>query len=509
MSRSGSRAGLADHSGPPEPNFASWTASERVLSLSEDQVADIRQRLNVTVEVRPGQPPAMAPIESFQEMSLHENIITDIVHHKYQQPTPIQCQGIPIALSGKDILGCAETGSGKTASFAIPMVQHCINQVPLRNGDGPIGLVLAPTRELAQQIEREVQAFGRTSRVRTSIVVGGVQMHEQRHELRSGVEIVVATPGRFIDHLQQGNTNLSRVSFIVLDEADRMLDMGFEPQIKEVMQHLPNRHQTLLFSATMPKEIEELANGYLNEPVTVKVGAVSTPTANVAQTLEHANDGTKLDLLGALLGEEMHASESGGPPMPLTVVFVERKTRCDEVAAALNEEGIPAVALHGGLGQNERENALKSFSQGTVKVLVATDVASRGLDIKGIGHVVNMDLPKTFEDYVHRIGRTGRAGTRGRATSFWTDRDSFLVSQIKTALAELEKGNSFAFATGKEARQTERLLAQQFKTNMKLSTAGVVQTGGSAAVKVDDKYAFMAKATPAADAGAADAAWDD
>jgi len=509
MSRTGSSARLAEMDrAPVEAVFAPWKPSDRVLALTEEQKQEIRQRLNVTVQTPPGQEKP-SPIESFTEMNLHDNIMADIRHHKYETPTPIQAQGIPIALCGHDILGCAETGSGKTASFSIPMVQHCLHQPTLRPGDGPIGLVLAPTRELAQQIEREVRAFSRSSRgVRTAIVVGGVQMSEQRHDLRSGVEIVVATPGRFIDHLQQGNTNLGRVSFIVLDEADRMLDMGFEPQIKEVMSRLPCKHQTLLFSATMPKEIEDLARSYLNNPVTVKVGAVSTPTANVAQSLEHANEGQKLEMLCALLGEEMAAAERGGPPMPLTVVFVERKTRCDEVADALRQDGIPAVALHGGLTQGERESALRDFSKGEVRVLVATDVASRGLDIKGIGHVVNMDLPKTFEDYVHRIGRTGRAGTRGRATSFWSDRDSFLVSQIKTAIAELEKGNNFAFASGKEARQQERQLAQQFKTNMKLSSQGVVQTG-AAAVKVDDKYAFMAKAAATTSAGVADAAWDD
>ncbi|KAJ9531203.1 P-loop containing nucleoside triphosphate hydrolase protein [Haematococcus lacustris] len=497
-----------------EPVFLDWKPSERVQALRTEQIVEIRQRLNVTVEVKPGQPEAPPPIEAFQEMSLHPNILTDIAHHKYETPTPIQCQGIPIALSGSDILGCAETGSGKTASFAIPMIHHCLQQKPLRPGDGPIALVLAPTRELAQQIEKEIKAFARTSgrAARSCIVVGGVHMAEQRHELKSGVEVVVATPGRFIDHLQQGNTNLDRISFVVLDEADRMLDMGFEPQIKEVMGRLPLRHQTLLFSATMPREIEGLAQAYLNNPITVKVGAVSTPTANVAQSLESCPDvKAKMELLIGLLSKEMELANSGGPPMCLTVVFVERKIRCDEVAEALRYEDIPAVALHGGLTQGEREAALRDFAAGLAKVLVATDVASRGLDIKGIGHVVNMDLPKTFEDYVHRIGRTGRAGTRGRATSFYTERDSFLVTQIKTALSEVAKGNNFAFASGKAARQEERQLAAAFKSGAKLGAAAIVGSG-AAALKADDKYAFMAKAAAAAapaSTGIADAAWDD
>ncbi|GFH19210.1 uncharacterized protein HaLaN_16122 [Haematococcus lacustris] len=644
-----------------EPVFLDWKPSERVQALRTEQIVEIRQRLNVTVEVKPGQPEAPPPIEAFQEMSLHPNILTDIAHHKYETPTPIQCQGIPIALSGSDILGCAETGSGKTASFAIPMIHHCLQQKALRPGDGPIALVLAPTRELAQQIEKEIKAFARTSgrAARSCIVVGGVHMAEQRHELKAGVEVVVATPGRFIDHLQQGNTNLDRISFVVLDEADRMLDMGFEPQIKEVMGRLPLRHQTLLFSATMPREIEGLAQAYLNNPITVKVGAVSTPTANVAQSLESCPDvKAKMELLIGLLSKEMELANSGGPPMCLTVVFVERKIRCDEVAEALRYEDIPAVALHGGLTQvgwadplpplpriplccasphaalaslllvlllsalpattlltppnhspclplgllwlsmptplffcplcnnsvncsptpcltnssatwtllgplthtppppprhlpattfpppslhphlhrfpppllpaatfppapsrqpsslcvqGEREAALRDFAAGLAKVLVATDVASRGLDIKGIGHVVNMDLPKTFEDYVHRIGRTGRAGTRGRATSFYTERDSFLVTQIKTALSEVAKGNNFAFASGKAARQEERQLAAAFKSGAKLGAAAIVGSG-AAALKADDKYAFMAKAAAAAapaSTGIADAAWDD
>jgi len=497
-------------SGPPEAVFLEWQPSERVQALKPEQIADMKARLSISIEVPEGQPSPAAPIESFLDMNLHANIIADIAHHKYETPTPIQCQGIPVALSGRDILGCAETGSGKTASFAIPMIHHVLQQRTLRPGDGPIGLVLAPTRELAQQIEKEVKAFARSSgrQARSCIVVGGAAMQEQKHDLRGGVEIVVATPGRFIDHLQQGSTNLDRVSFIVLDEADRMLDMGFEPQIKEVMSRLPQRHQTLLFSATMPKEIEGLAQAYLNFPCTIKVGAVSTPTANVAQSIEACPDAQKPQLLVDLLSEELAAETSGGAPMPLTVVFVERKTRCDEVAQLLGEAGISALPLHGGLSQGEREAAIRDFSSHVVRVLVATDVASRGLDIKGIGHVVNMDLPKQFEDYVHRIGRTGRAGTRGRATSFYTERDSFLVTQIKTALAEMAKGNKFAFASGKQARQEERQLAAQFKTNMKLGVQGSVPAGGTS-IKPDDKYAFMQKVQATGTAGAADDAWDD
>ena len=461
------------------------------------------------------------------KQNLHANILADIASHNYETPTPIQAQGIPVALSGRDVLGCAETGSGKTASFAIPLVQHCLAQPPLRPGDGPLALVLAPTRELAQQIDKEVAAFSHASGrgVRTAIVVGGVSMGDQRHELRSGAEVVVATPGRLIDHLQQGNTSLSRVSYVVLDEADRMLDMGFEPQIRDVLGALHPTRQTLLFSATMPPEIESLAAQYLNKPVKVKIGRVSVPTANVAQTLERCADGQKTELLAAMLHDELEQGKRGGPPMPLTIVFVERKTRCDEVAAALQGEGVPSAALHGGLSQGEREAALRDFAAGHARVLVATDVASRGLDVKGIGHVVNMDLPRAFEDYVHRIGRTGRAGTRGRATSFYTDRDAFLVSQIKTALQELERGNASAFAVGKEARAAERALAAKFRQSMRMGSAGLVASGGGgdgdgedggapppAVVKVADKYAHMAAAAASgalAAAGSADAAWDD
>ncbi|KAL8106512.1 hypothetical protein AgCh_023323 [Apium graveolens] len=414
---------------PPDSVVPQWKPSQRVIALKPHQIEEVRLRLNVDVSIPVDSSPAPAPIESFTDMCLDSRIMEDISYHEYTAPTSIQAQAMPIALSGRDLLGCAETGSGKTAAFTIPMIEHCLAQPPVRRGDGPLALVLAPTRELAQQIEKEVKAFSRSLRsFRTAIVVGGTNIAEQRSELRAGVNIVVGTPGRFIDHLQQGNTSLSRISYVVLDEADRMLDMGFEPQIKEVMQNLPNKHQTLLFSATMPLEIEALAQEYLTDPVQVKVGKVSSPTANVSQILEKVPESEKIDRLLSLLVEEATQVERSGHSLPLTIVFVERKTRCDEVAEALVAQGLHAVALHGGRTQSEREAALCDFRHGPTRILVATDVASRGLDVTGVAHVVNLDLPKTMEDYIHRIGRTGRAGSTGRASSFYTERDMVLAS---------------------------------------------------------------------------------
>ncbi|KAA8550450.1 hypothetical protein F0562_002134 [Nyssa sinensis] len=496
----------------PDPVFPQWKPSERVLCLNPEQIQEVRLRLNVEVTDDSDSSPAPAPIESFMDMCLHSSIMKDIAFHEYTRPTSIQSQAMPIALSGRDLLGCAETGSGKTAAFTIPMIQHCLAQPPIRRGDGPLALVLAPTRELAQQIEKEVKAFSRSlESFRTAIVVGGTNIAEQRSELRAGVNVVVATPGRFIDHLQQGNTSLSRISFVVLDEADRMLDMGFELQIKEVMLNLPKKHQTLLFSATMPVEIEALAQEYLTNPVQVKVGKVSSPTANVSQILEKVSENEKIDRLLALLVEDATQAERSGHPFPLTIVFVERKTRCDEVAEALVAQGLHAVALHGGRSQSEREAALRDFRHGTTssldhgyalsweikwalfclsvfrfKLQVATDVASRGLDVTGVAQVVNLDLPKTMEDYVHRIGRTGRAGSTGQATSFYTDRDMFLVAQIKKAIADVESGNTVAYATGKVARRKEReAAAAQREANTALSKLSLV---GPTAINIEDKY---------------------
>ena len=506
--------GSSGRGGSCAPVFEPWRPSARVEALTEEQKVEIRERLGVIVEVMEGEEEAPSAIESFEDMSLCRDVMADIKFREYDKPSPIQAQAIPVILSGRDVLGCAETGSGKTAAFSIPMVQHALNQSPLRQGDGPFAIVMAPTRELAQQIEVEAKTFSRSSKgFRTAIIVGGTNMHEQRSMLRGGVQVIVATPGRLIDHLQQGNTNLSRVSFVVLDEADRMLDMGFEPQIREVLMNLPTPHQTLLFSATMPSEVEVLASEYLKKPVKVKVGTTSAPTANVSQHLEKVVDAEKVNrLVAMLIGEKVEAAKLG-TDMPMTVVFVERKNRADEIAELLNAEGVPSAALHGGRSQGEREAALHDYKTGRCSVLVATDVAARGLDVKGVAHVVNMDLPRSFEDYVHRIGRTGRAGMSGRSTSYYTDRDSFIVAQIKRALLELESGNAFAFATGREARAKEREEAKAWREGKQHESA-TIETDSGVTIAVDDKFKHMMvsasapAAAPGAPAvGAADAAF--
>jgi ATP-dependent RNA helicase DDX5/DBP2 len=268
-----------------------------------------------------------------------------------------------------------------------------------------------------------------------------------------------------------------------------MLDMGFEPQIREVMLNLPKPHQTLLFSATMPVEVETLAADYLNMPVKIKVGAVSVPTANVSQHLEKLVDAQKVDRLCELLLEEKAEAEKFGGTLPMTIVFVERKARADEIMELLNAEGVTAAAFHGGRSQGEREAALEDYKTGRCSVLVATDVAARGLDVKGIAHVINLDLPRAFEDYVHRVGRTGRAGMTGRSTSFYTDRDSYIVAQIKRALQELEAGNAFAFATGKEARAKEREAAKAWREG-RVADDDPEEVGG-VVINVDEKFKHM------------------
>lgn len=330
----------------------------------------------------------------------------------YREPTPIQQQTIPLVLQGKDVLGCAQTGTGKTAAFALPIIQM-IAQKPtstLASDRKRIrALILTPTRELAQQIHENFIQYGARLRLTSCVVYGGVQQKSQTDRLARGVEILVATPGRLCDLISQGYIRLSDVEIFVLDEADRMLDMGFIHDVKKVLALLPPKRQTLLFSATMPREVETLALSMLRAPASVKVDPVTSTVDSIRQTLYLVDRSNKRLLLADLLKQEQVES---------ALVFVRTRHGADRVQKDLVSAGIQAHAIHGDKSQGARQEALRQFKSGKVSVLVATDIAARGIDIAGLSHVINFDLPNEPEAYIHRIGRTGRAGLEGDAISF-------------------------------------------------------------------------------------------
>eukprot|EP00741_Cyanophora_paradoxa_P011773 tig00020563_g11377.t1 len=498
MSRSSSRNRIA----PPATVWAKWAPAESVIKLTPQEVEEIRKSRNISVS---GEEPVPNPVQYFDELNVDDRILADIASHKYIKPTPIQCQALPAALSGRDILGFAETGSGKTAAFCIPMIAHILHQSPIQRGDGPIALVLAPTRELAQQIDKEAKMFSISSRIKGTIVVGGAENMGSRRGgpapggwgadggaaggPAGGVDFVVATPGRFIQHLQQGNTALSRCSFLVLDEADRMLDMGFEDQIHDIVARIAKERQTLLFSATMPEEIEALAEAFLKNPIRISIGTVNKPTKNVTQFLEYTPEERKKQRLIEIIRVDEEEAMERGKDQPQILVFVETKIKCEELCVALLQEGHHADRLHADRTQPQREAALQSYRDGMINVLIATDLASRGLDVTGITHVINYDLPKKMEDYVHRIGRTGRAGTWGKATSFYDDRDADIVLSIRRAIADAHRpesgGGEAVFAAGKAARRREKAEKEEQRLRRKELEEQV------AAMNVDDKYKHM------------------
>jgi ATP-dependent RNA helicase RhlE len=346
---------------------------------------------------------------TFDEMDLSAPLLQAVRTQGYATPTPIQEQAIPPVLAGRDVLGCAQTGTGKTAAFALPIL-HRFHATPPRSGRRPIrALVLAPTRELAGQIAESFTAYGAHTRLRFTVIFGGVNQNPQTRALERGVDVLVATPGRLLDLMGQGFVDLRAVEVFVLDEADRMLDMGFINDIRKVARALPRERQTLLFSATLAPEIRDLAEGLLRDPLTVSVAPVGRTVDLTEQWVCHVDKPDKLDLLVHLLR---------GPEVGRALVFTRTKHGADKVVRGLERASIEAAAIHGNKSQNNRERALDGFKRGTTKVLVATDIASRGLDIEQLSHVVNYDLPNEPEVYVHRIGRTGRAGCTGSAVSF-------------------------------------------------------------------------------------------
>jgi len=351
-------------------------------------------------------------------------VLRALQHEGYSVPTPIQQQSIPAILEGRDLRGCAQTGTGKTAAFAIPLLQ-LLHQEEQANPQGkrPIrALILTPTRELAIQIEESFKAYGRFLNLRHLVVFGGVSQVSSVNSLRRGVDIVVATPGRLLDLMNQGHVSLRDIKFFVLDEADRMLDMGFVHDVKRIISKLPTQRQTLFFSATMPHEINQLAKSILKDPVNVEVTPVSSTADTIQQHLYFTEKPNKTLLLRHLLN---------GTEIKTALVFTRTKHGADKLTRDLNRAGIKTEAIHGNKSQNARQAALKNFKNQHTRVLVATDIAARGIDIDDLSHVVNFELPHVPETYVHRIGRTGRAGANGSAISFCDFEEKPLLKDIQ------------------------------------------------------------------------------
>ncbi|MFN4141143.1 DEAD/DEAH box helicase [Aestuariivirga sp.] len=362
---------------------------------------------------------------NFSDLQLSEPLLRALAAEGYEKPTPIQARAIPSLLEGKDLLGIAQTGTGKTAAFALPMLQR-LAASPERPAKGTCrALILSPTRELAAQIADSFRAYGKFMKLSRAVVFGGVSLGKQIDILRGGVDILVATPGRLVDLIERRAVTLSKVEIFVLDEVDQMLDLGFIHAIRKITGMLPSKRQNLFFSATMPKEIAGLANGLLTDPVKVEVTPVATTAERVNQAVIHVAPENKAKLLAELLRDNN---------MTRTLVFTRTKHGADKVMKSLSNAGFTAAAIHGNKSQNNRERALAGFKAGKILVLVATDIAARGIDVDGVSHVVNYDLPHVPESYVHRIGRTARAGAEGSAIAFCTPDDRPLLRDIERTI---------------------------------------------------------------------------
>jgi len=373
------------------------------------------------------------PIFAFDEIVVPEFVTSAFDKLGFEHPTTIQCMAWPVALSGRDLVGIAQTGSGKSFAFLMPAMIHLSNQPPLERGDGPIVLCLTPTRELAVQVQEQVQLLGRASRIRSTCVYGGAPKGPQQRDLLKGVEIVIATPGRLLDFLEGGQTNLMRTTYLVLDEADRMLDMGFEPQIRKIIDQIRPDRQVLMFSATWPKEVRALAEDFLHDYVHITIGSLQlSANHNILQIIDVCTEPEKEQKLVRLMEEIMREKENK------TLIFAETKRRVDELNRRMMRDQWPCVCIHGDKSQKEREFVLNEFRCGKAPILIATDVAARGLDIDDIKFVINFDYPSCSEDYVHRIGRTARATNTGTAYTFFTIAN---IKQSKDLINVLKEAN--------------------------------------------------------------------
>ena len=359
---------------------------------------------------------------TFESLGLAAPILEAIKAAGYTEPTPVQARAVPEAIKGRDLLVSSQTGSGKTAAFMLPALQK-LTQQHEKPGRGPRILVLTPTRELAVQVTKAADTYGRNMRVKTLSVVGGMPYPLQNRMLKNGVDILVATPGRMLDQMNSGRIDLSRLQFLVLDEADRMLDMGFKDDLEAILTKVPKTRQTMLFSATIEPSIVRLASSFLHDPLRIAVDTAQTRHENISQRLHFADDmGHKNRMLENILNNA---------DMQQAIVFTSTKRSADQLAQTLHTLGLSAAAMHGDMNQGARNRTLQALRRGSLKVLVATDVAARGIDVQGISHVINYDLPTQAEDYVHRIGRTGRAGRNGVAISFANVRDHHMVRSIE------------------------------------------------------------------------------
>lgn len=408
-----------------EKNF--YKEHPEVKALSQSDVDRIRKEREITVIAGKDVP---KPVTSFDQTSFPDYILKAINAVGFQAPTPIQVQGWPIALSGRDVIGIAETGSGKTLAFLLPAIVHINAQHLLRPGDGPIVLVMAPTRELVEQIRQQCNQFGASSRIKSAVAYGGVPKRQQMYDLRRGVEILLACPGRLIDFLESNVTNLRRVTYLVLDEADRMLDMGFEPQIRKVVSQIRPDRQTLMWSATWPKEVQSLAQDLCREePVHINVGSLDLKTChNVSQEVYVIEESEKRSRLKKILAKVADGSK--------ILIFADTKKTADSLTKELRLDGWPALSIHGDKKQEERNWVLNEFKSGKHPIMVATDVASRGLDVRDVKVVVNFDFPNQIEDYVHRIGRTGRGGNKGASYTFLTPDKNRIARELVKLMRE-------------------------------------------------------------------------
>ncbi|CAN7052648.1 hypothetical protein IGI04_027780 [Brassica rapa subsp. trilocularis] len=442
-----------------EPMTTGWEPPSHVRNMSRKQMDSIRKQWHVTVSGEEVPP----PIKNFEDMMFERPVLDTLKDKGIVQPTPIQVQGLPVALSGRDMIGIASTGSGKTLVFVLPLIRIALMEEKRRRvgpGEGPIGLIICPSRELARQTYEVVEQFvgplveAGYPPLKSLLCIGGVDMRSQLDVVKRGVHIIVATPGRLKDLLAKKKMNLDACRYLTLDEADRLVDLGFEDDIREVFDHFKSQRQTLLFSATMPAKIQVFARSALVKPVTVNVGRVGAANLDVIQEVEYVKQEAKIVYL-------LECLQKTTPPV---LIFCENKADVDDVHEYLLLKGVEAVAIHGGKDQEDREYAISSFKAGGKDVLVATDVASKGLDFPDVQHVINYDMPAEIENYVHRIGRTGRCGKTGIATIFINKNQSETTlldlkhllqeakQRIPPVLAELndpmEEAESIANASG-------------------------------------------------------------